>query len=87
MLRIILLPYDPNRIVELEAQNRHLNTANDTLWKTLQKHSASQLQMQTKMQKIIYFLYHTVLTPEAKQQLQQLDADSGNVLMYNKDNM
>eukprot|EP00953_Heterococcus_sp_UTEX-ZZ885_P005040 3189-Heterococcus_DN1.PRE.2 len=64
-----------HRIVELEAQNRHLNTANDTLWKTLQKHSASQLQMQTKMQKIIYFLYHTVLTPEAKAQLEQLDAD------------
>lgn len=64
-----------HRIVELEAQNRHLNSANDTLWKTLQKHSASQLQMQTKMQKIIYFLYHTVLTPEAKAQLEQLDAE------------
>ncbi|CAN0369380.1 unnamed protein product, partial [Phaeothamnion confervicola] len=46
-----------HRILELEAQNRHINSANSLLWRTLQKHSAAQLQMQTKMQKIVYFLY------------------------------
>jgi hypothetical protein len=63
------------RIQELEAHNRHLNSANDTLWRTLQKHSASQLKMQSKMQKIVYFLYNAVLTPEAKAQLEQIDND------------
>lgn len=64
-----------HRIVELEVQSRHVNSANSLLWRTLQRHSAAQMQMQNKMHKIVFFLYNAIDAPEIRAQLELMDSD------------
>jgi len=65
----------------LMTENQKMVVENDLLWQSLQQHAVTQRNMQTKMQKILFFMYDMYLSSNGQhKQLEKCEGSLGGML-------